>query len=125
MAKGRKRHKTRFDHTPGEWVWEFPEGSNGFCNINIKGDPWGKMVAACYSEEKQSIADARLIAAAPDMLAALVGVYRLQCETCPEKAIGCGKKCASESCDSFPFVKVAIEKATGKSIDEILEGGDV
>jgi len=62
-------------HTPGPWYWD---------SDPIKGDPLdrvryrvvatGKTVTQCYysSGDEQAIHDARLIAAAPELLAALV-----------------------------------------------------
>lgn len=54
-------------YTPGPWIAEKPKGSNGFININPSGK--GSFIATCYGTDPDPVneANARLIAAAPEM----------------------------------------------------------
>lgn len=61
-------------HTPGPWA--FTDAMYGIDNMRVNGviDAAGNGVANCgfdYGNRRESIANAQLIAAAPDMLAAL------------------------------------------------------
>lgn len=92
-------------HTPGPWHWE---------SDPVKGDPTGrvryqvttigKTIAQLYYSSysggpTNAEADARLIAAAPDLLAALIGVVRV----------------ADRSTDEFDAARAAIAKAEGRA----------
>ena len=79
-------------HTQGPWTLETVQTSCGVCH-KIGPFPWkdGKQNHACiYADypgtgpiEKESLANARLIAAAPDLLNALVDLYALVNGECP------------------------------------------
>jgi hypothetical protein len=99
-------------HTPGPWKHEewcddefavFDKDGISICNIhdNNRGD---------------SESNARLIAAAPDMLEALIMCYknteRYQCRNCDET-------CAEYTDCDLIVLKNIIEAATGQSINEI------
>lgn len=72
--------------TPGPWILETVQTSSGICH-KIGPFPWkdGKQNHACiYADypgtgaiEKELVANAHLIAAAPDLLEALEGVLRI------------------------------------------------
>lgn len=77
-----KEHK----HTPGPWTLETVKTSIGFCH-KVGPFPWGheKLNHACIyvdygSHEGVLLANARLIAAAPDLLEALEGLLALNDE---------------------------------------------
>ena len=86
-------------HTPGPWV----------CFYKHKYDEWHVSVPILHSATKWALfddgvcsdnpeADARIISAAPDMLAALEGVLRV----------------ADRTTDEFDAVRAAIAKALGR-----------
>lgn len=77
-------------HTPGPWRIEKSPHSNVVSDI-IGATDW------CVAEEIENLDDARLIAAAPDLLAALRAVVRI-----------CDRKT-----DEFDAARAAIAKATG------------
>lgn len=68
----------RVAHTPGPWRWFKPAGSNGWLEVEGSyadgraNEYGGPMVCSLYCGDRPTIeADARLIAAAPELLAAL------------------------------------------------------
>lgn len=83
------------NHTPGPWrYWrQRRPGSEDTCTFrNIRGEEILRAVTVTITE-----ADARLIAAAPDMLAALQAVIAV----------------ADRATDEFDRARAAIAKATG------------
>jgi len=106
----------KFEHTPGEWV------HNGASCVSDENDNClftatrNQITTGGAEGAKTDYADARLIAAAPDMLAALIEVA--------ESRIFWGDSMDRKNGLEHDIKKL-IKKATGKSIDEILEGGDV
>jgi len=69
-------------HTPGEWV---TKTGNGWAHIYVdvkRGSAVDKTIAACAiaSNLSECEANARLIAAAPDLLAALIALDECYCE---------------------------------------------
>jgi len=66
----------KFKHTKGPWKATKPQASNGFWHIDYaaNGYPNGS-VATAYGELAEY--DARLIAAAPDMLTTIINLLRV------------------------------------------------
>lgn len=62
-------------HTPGPWEIEEESEGHSITNRAFTGDEW--CIAEVYGKTDTSIANANLIAAAPDLLEALLGVERL------------------------------------------------
>jgi hypothetical protein len=102
-------------HTPGPWT---TVGSNdGTCDIGIRAPNVVNVVAECFADMRHAgefnlaevAANARLIAAAPDMLAALIDLDARLRE--------CGAlHTAEDAYDSFyrGIVEEAIRRATGE-----------
>jgi hypothetical protein len=91
------------EHTPGPWVAEFSEavsvldGERGrVCTINWLKGPYG---AFGRKPDAEGEANARLIAAAPDLLAALKAVVAI----------------ADRKTDEFDLARAAIAKAEGRA----------
>jgi hypothetical protein len=137
----------KFDHTPGPWkVYARTEFLH---HIGIKTehiDP----ISVAYGSNKEGEANARLIAAAPEMLEALIeecftcgGICEInKCaygsnkegeanarliaaapemlETLIEECFTCGGICEINKCDNC-HRKDLLESATGKPIEEILK----
>ena len=68
-------------HTPGEWtvkdngIWDITiEAGGTICHINNRGDWFPKNEGEDGRSHNQMLADARLIAAAPEMLDCLTGL---------------------------------------------------
>ncbi len=86
-------------HTPGPWVWLEPQ--------KVLNSAHGKVIDhACYEgmwfaayDEEINAANARLIAAAPELLEALQGVLRV----------------ADRATSEFDAARAAIAKATGET----------
>lgn len=57
-------------HTPGTWYFSPTAGGHQF-SIFSDADETGKDIAIVYNNNEKSKADAKLMAAAPDLLAAL------------------------------------------------------
>lgn len=101
-------------YTPGPWRPHKPEGSNGWYDIclDVNGIPAGR-IATVYSGEVPD--NARLIAAAPEMLDALIAQYRGVCRVCAE-GCSCDGTCAGKEA-----LQTVIEKATGMKIAEVIK----
>ena len=113
-------------YTPGPWIAEKPKGSNGFININPSGK--GSFIATCYGTDLDPVneANARLIAAAPEMadrirkleaqnaamLTELIDFCRGNCDTCE----------LQECTDTCGLIgaKNIIETIEGRPIEEVL-----
>lgn len=81
-------------HTPGPW---FPrKNSAGMWEAMIEDRDYAHSTAFITRTDDQGAADARLIAAAPELLAALKGVLRV----------------ADRQTDEFDAARAAIAKAT-------------
>lgn len=91
-----------FEHTAGNWRYYKPKNSNGFYYVDTEFSTGGE-IATCYFENTE--ANARLIAAAPEMLDALIEGIKKNAKN------GTPVECMYE----------AVEKATGKPIDQILK----
>jgi len=109
---------TRAQHTPGPWTFSVGEGGD---NLSIRaGDT--AVVAGCgccgspWTDHKRAGANARLIAAAPDMLAALKGIMADTCDLEPAY-------CADLVPETRDLIRAAIAKATGARVtDDPLTG---
>ena len=93
-------------HTPGPWRVGRP-GPNGCHTVGTRRGLMVAMVAHSINvpqQREQALADAHLIAAAPDLLAAL-------------RRVGCqdSGSCGAGEPDGLCFVCAAIVKAGGKS----------
>jgi hypothetical protein len=110
---------SKLQHTPGPWKIGTPP-PNGEQTIGLDN---GLMIAISTTGDNiDSKANAHLIAAAPEMLEALITTYKAFNTDGHEH--DCGQPC--EGCECFSScpnitVKQAIEKATGMSIEEILK----
>lgn len=98
-------------HTPGPWA--FTDAMYGIDNMRVNGviDAAGNGVANCgfdYGNRGESIANAQLIAAAPDMLAALHYAARFV------EASFCGAS-AAEIERLGDMTRAAIAKAEGRA----------
>lgn len=108
----------KLKHTPGPWVTY----DDDITQV-IASDKDRTLRMGCVFHDSKNLdvvqANARLIAAAPDMLKALVNEYRGICLTsnCPsdEPCYGEPKgRCGEE-------MRIAIERATGMTIEEVLK----
>lgn len=91
-------------HTPGPWSATKHDESCGYWHVDSPGTAMGG-VATCYSTASGSTeANARLIAAAPDLLAALVAMLATQEQTKP----------AIPKVAAMSMARAAIAKAEGK-----------
>lgn len=104
---------SRLEHTPGPWIMDtklrtsIDSGEKHIAMVNCyKG-------ASGYMRQEEHDANARLIAAAPDMLEVLVEFCRSNCGDQFCTVYKCG------GCFLLP-AKAAVEKATGKKIEEVL-----
>lgn len=86
------RAKQQTEHTPGPWNADDRGPNKG---IVIRGAN-GKRIGAVWTGNARAEANARLIAAAPAMLDALLADIRFQQRDCP--AHGCGYE--GEYCDT-------------------------
>lgn len=102
--------ETPAQHTPGPWH-QHTDGSKIYASVRSAK---GQIVADCGSRSDQiAQANARLIAAAPELLAALESVLGLipdgdmdsHAIACPGKDDGCG----------ICFARAALAKATGRA----------
>jgi len=106
---------SKLNHTPGKWhyVDYSPQFNGCFPVYDIRDDN-----VSCVAEVVHTESNARLIAAAPDMLDALVVAYRAipidSNGTCV--VLGHGTK----DCPLCK-IKAAIESATGLPIEEVLK----
>ena len=104
----------KLKHTPGPWSYTIlgPHRNNKeVLAIEINYGKDGECIADTVYEE----ADARLIAAAPDMLDTLIAQYRGICHVCAE-GCSCDGMCAGKE-----VLRTVIEKATGLKIEEIIK----
>ena len=63
-------------HTPGTWNFHTTAGDHQFA-IYSEADETGKDLALVYNRNENSKADAKLLAAAPDLLAALKNLHTI------------------------------------------------
>lgn len=113
---------TKLQHTPGPW--EVQEKCAYGYDIRSDYDNGWKWIAVAEGEHNgpendwpddiQSEANARLIAAAPEMLEELINFCAYNCTDCSGKTAGCSKTCGLKN------AKAIIEKATGLKIEEVL-----
>jgi hypothetical protein len=96
---------SKLKHTPGPWKSYNTEPVETELDIVIESQ--FSTIGWLYSGKENSEANARLIAAAPDMLEALISVYQIYIDR--------------DICCDNEFIKSVIEKATGMSIEEILK----
>jgi len=98
----------KLEHTPGPW-------KNADYSRKFNGDyPVYEIVTDdgdCIVPVVDSEPNARLIAAAPDMLEELIEFCKYNCKDCRMR---CGDRC------SLHKSKLIIESATGKKIEEVL-----
>lgn len=111
-------------HTPGPWeVWS---GANTHCFEGVIRSPHSPnaiaFVHAKFSEVDSDVVsvepspDARLIAAAPDMLDALEEILpEIECR-CGQAYTGRGLHESNSLCHHFKAVESAIAKAKGKEV---------
>ena len=98
-------------HTPGPWRVDVAQDTNGTIHsVDVREAAYGLFVASveAHTEEHADVmANARLIAAAPDLLAALRLVERQH----EGRVVGLGQKHCE--CDVCEVVRAAIAKAEG------------
>jgi len=123
--------RNKFNFTPGPWkVEEYEDKTlnietdykNGLNEVLICGGLYktgGFSSGKCSNE-----ANAKLIAAAPEMIEALITAYKHMMQASKD-AGGCSFECNSNHCDdcihaeSEEKIRAAIEKATGLTWEEI------
>jgi len=108
-----------FKYTPGPWVCFF---KNKYCewhvSVPISGSTMKRALfeyGAPGSTLEESEGNARLIAAAPDMLNELINFCDYNCTDCSGKTEGCSETCGLKN------AKEIIERATGMKMQEVLE----
>jgi hypothetical protein len=99
--------KSKLQHTPGPWNEE------GIYTILRYADKHDMDIDESEKIMPWSTDDARLIAAAPEMLEELINFCRYNCSGCPGMTKGCSGTCGSN-------VKTLLEKITGLTIKEVL-----
>lgn len=104
-------------HTPGPWGWTY-DGSKDY-SIGSADDPQAKPVAHVYAWQRnynQAEANCNLIAAAPDLLAALERVLMDTCEgdihSVPDDSDG--RFCPA---DALRLCAAALSRARGREPD--------
>ncbi|MDB6104092.1 MAG: hypothetical protein JWO52_4091 [Gammaproteobacteria bacterium] len=115
-------------HTPGPWaVYNDHPTEPGIHYIRTSPALYHGEVAVIYSDEKAD-ANARLIAAAPDLLA-LAHQYASECSNCGGKGVvtrqyggdGYGDRCAAladaddQPCDECEDIRKVIDAAEGRT----------
>lgn len=100
-------------HTPGPWSVRGGQGDDGYCEYRHIYAP---AAASKCVDAKISEADARLIAAAPDLLAALQEYARL---TSPEYGEGCKR-----GEHLYPDVDLAVARKAALAAIARATGGD-
>lgn len=81
-------------HIPGPWRLRIGDGENGADGVGYiegphpQGYSWAKEIAVVYGMD-ETAADARLIAAAPELLAALQAILDLGFDSDNQKNIDC------------------------------------
>lgn len=94
------------EHTPGPW---FPVWNDHYWEISLADDRHGPTIGSVWARETgvpaSSVADARLIAAAPDLLAALKRA---------ENLIAAAFGNHAESSPTLEDIRAAIAKAEGR-----------
>jgi hypothetical protein len=101
---------TKLNHTLGPWeIWKNLHGNNTI--ISNEGYEEGYIVIATHVNAE----NARLIAAAPEMLERLIFEYDSMCQGCQFK------KTCKVICEHKKSTGDIIEKATGLPIEEILK----
>jgi len=89
-------------HTPGPWRAVVRSNQKGIRNVAVDLPPrgaWFPSATAAFT--KEDVANARLIAAAPDLLAACKTALRHLCDT--------------DACHEGKLVRAAIAKAEGRT----------
>ena len=118
-------------HTPGPWHWDSDAVKNDpYGRVRYRVCTLGKTITQVYYSSFEggltnADADARLIAAAPDLLEALIGLVGLERGTewhemgthfrCPDCGATTAKPSDSEHNPNCPLIaaRAAISKATG------------
>lgn len=103
---------TKLQHTPGPWKCYNTDPVETELDIVIESQ--FLTMGWLYSSNENSEANARLIAAAPEMLEELINFCRYNCTDCSGHIEGCSETCGLKN------AKAIIEKATGLKIEEVL-----
>jgi hypothetical protein len=87
-ARDAKSSRKGSEHTPGPWEWDSgvipPDGPGRYADIYVDG---GDTIIASFNNcIPEGVANARLIAAAPELLEAAHELDALLCEVAPEYA---------------------------------------
>lgn len=94
-------------HTPGPWGWVY-DGSSTY-SIGEDDDPQGTMIASVADRRSErAMANCSLIAAAPELLAALKGLLAFE-----EYAAYC-QECGIGRSAEWQAAKAAVAKAEGR-----------
>ena len=94
-------------HTPGPWF------------VGIHGDVWNQKTGGCKIAECNGN-DANIIAAAPEILDALIKSYKMMCKYCNAVESLCK---GSYVCNEKKYRASVIERATGLKIEEYNKRG--
>ncbi len=97
-------------HTPGPWIAEKSEHSERcFYVSHPASEGWSCVAASWAQNEHATMANARLIAAAPELLEALREIEII----CTESAGDCRKRMGTRVVNTLVTARAAIAKATG------------
>lgn len=100
-------------HTPGKWEWDEPSNWHGTAARIMVGEPYGMIAQvniAGWKPRGMAIANARLIAAAPDLLASCQAIEHLL----TNGTVHIGTVAGASFPDVFASLRAAIAKATGE-----------
>jgi len=108
-------------HTPGPWLHDHREGDNGYFNTEVfsPNDSWGVIATLAWVPQPLGNgvtgtyreANARLIAAAPDLLSALQGLDEAYCRA----GLPLSRSERHEDRTRLIAARAAIAKATGEA----------
>lgn len=95
-------------HTPGPWVVATPSDAAIHQRLRVVASDYDNVIAMLMMRDGEQWANAHLVAAAPELLAALKSLK--ECETA-------GGPCdvAGVKCDCHEMAEAAIAKAEGRS----------
>lgn len=102
-------------HTPGPWHWDSdPMKGDPLGRVRFRVTTVGKTITQIYrsSDDERAVHDARLIAAAPEMLAALKEAEKLAWEVGCETVEGVNFLLEDSRGDLYRQISAAIAKAT-------------
>lgn len=103
--------KTEFKGTPGAWLATYDRGSSNWI-IDVIDDKEQLVASAIAGDKIESEANARLIAAAPEILEALQNLVFLH--GCEQEGIGSAMPTWGQWMEAISKAEKAINKALGR-----------